>query len=48
MSEKARTSPRMSDAAVQAKTGKNWRQWFEILDAAGARKMDHTRGSWRS
>ncbi len=31
----------MSDAAVQAKTGKNWRQWFEILDAAGARKMDH-------
>lgn len=33
---------RMSDAAVQAKTGKNWRAWFAILDAAGARKMDHT------
>ncbi len=31
----------MSHAAVQTKTGKNWQQWFEILDAAGARKMDH-------
>ena len=32
---------RMSDAAVQAKTGKTWAEWFAILDAAGARKIDH-------
>jgi uncharacterized protein YndB with AHSA1/START domain len=33
---------RMSDAAVQAKTGKTWPEWFAILDAAGARQMNHT------
>jgi len=32
---------RMSDAAVKAKTGKDWRQWFTILDKAGATKMTH-------
>lgn len=32
---------RMSDAAVQAKTGKNWAEWFELLDAAGAETMSH-------
>ena len=31
----------MSDAAVQAKTGKTWPEWFKILDAAGAKKMPH-------
>lgn len=31
----------MSDAAVRAKTGKGWSEWFKILDAAGARKMEH-------
>ena len=31
----------MSDAAVQAKTGKDWKQWFAVLDKAGARKMSH-------
>ena len=34
-------APSMSDAAVQAKTGKTWPAWFAILDKAGARKMDH-------
>ena len=34
-------SPRMSDAAVQAKTGKTWPQWFAILDSAGAVTMSH-------
>jgi len=29
--------PRLSDAAVQAKTGKTWQEWFAVLDAAGAR-----------
>jgi activator of Hsp90 ATPase-like protein len=32
---------RMSDAAVQAKTGKTWTEWFALLDAAGADKMSH-------
>src|SRR6185503_18956319 len=34
-------TPRMSDDAVQAKTGKNWKEWFAILDKAGAKKMTH-------
>jgi uncharacterized protein YndB with AHSA1/START domain len=32
---------RMSDAAVQAKTGHTWPEWFAILDAAGAQQMTH-------
>jgi uncharacterized protein YndB with AHSA1/START domain len=32
---------RMSDAAVQAKTGRTWAGWFAILDAAGAQQMTH-------
>lgn len=32
---------RMSDAAVQAKTGTTWAEWFAILDAAGADRLDH-------
>ena len=31
----------ISDAAVRAKTGKTWRQWFTLLDKAGAAKLDH-------
>lgn len=31
----------MSDEAVKAKTGKNWKQWFAVLDKAGAQKMTH-------
>lgn len=38
---KTKTAPRMSDEAVQAKTGKNWKQWFAVLDKAGAKKMTH-------
>jgi hypothetical protein len=34
-------APRMSDSAVKAKTGKTWKEWFAILDKAGARKMNH-------
>src|SRR6266550_1359843 len=34
-------APRTSDAAVKAKTGKNWKQWFALLDKAGARKLTH-------
>ena len=31
----------MSDEAVKAKTGKAWKEWFAILDRAGAKKMTH-------
>ncbi len=31
----------MSDEAVKAKTGKVWKEWFAILDRAGAKKMSH-------
>lgn len=34
-------TPLTSDAAVAAKTGKSWAQWFAVLDAAGANKMSH-------
>jgi uncharacterized protein YndB with AHSA1/START domain len=33
--------PRLSDEAVEARTGKNWSRWFKHLDAAGAKKMTH-------
>lgn len=33
--------PRMSDEAVESKTGKTWGRWFKHLDAAGAKKMSH-------
>ena len=37
----AKPRERMSDAAVQAKTGKTWPEWFAVLDKAGAAKMTH-------
>ncbi len=39
--EKAKAGPRMSDEAVSAKTGKTWKQWFAILDKAGAQELTH-------
>ena len=33
--------PAMSDIAVGAKTGKTWKQWFALLDKAGAAQLDH-------
>ena len=35
------TTPPISDEAVQARTGKDWSEWFDILDAAGAASMNH-------
>src|SRR5687768_242594 len=35
------TKPKMSDDAVKAKTGKVWKEWFAILDKAGAKNMTH-------
>ena len=34
-------TPSMSDAAVKAKTGKEWDDWFATLDQAGAAKLEH-------
>ena len=31
----------MSDAAVKEKTGKNWKDWFAVLDKSGASKLSH-------
>jgi len=33
--------PSVSDEAVKAKTGKDWGEWFAILDEAGAQNMTH-------
>ena len=33
--------PRLSDEAVEAKTGKTWARWLKHLDGAGAKKMSH-------
>lgn len=41
MPTKQKAAPRMSDEAVQAKTGKTWKQWFAVLDKAGAQNMTH-------
>src|SRR6476619_6669684 len=38
---KQNSGPRMSDEAVAAKTGKNWKQWFAIINKAGGQKMTH-------
>jgi uncharacterized protein YndB with AHSA1/START domain len=34
-------TPKISDEAVAAKTGKTWKQWFGVLDRAGARRKTH-------
>lgn len=31
----------ISDGAVRARTGRTWSEWFRVLDAVGARAMDH-------
>jgi len=32
----------MTDAAIKARTGKDWAGWFAALDQAGAARLDHT------
>lgn len=34
-------SNRISDEAVRKKTGRDWKEWFALLDKAGAKKMAH-------
>jgi hypothetical protein len=42
MASKAQAAkPMMTDAAIKARTGKSWDQWFAALDQAGANKLDH-------
>jgi Domain of unknown function (DUF4287) len=41
MSARKPPTPRMGDEAVQAKTGKTWKEWFAGLNNAGAKKMSH-------
>ena len=39
--KKPRQTRRSSDEVLKAKTGKVWREWFEILDSVGAKKWPH-------
>lgn len=39
----ANKDSRVSVQAVTEATGKNWDQWFEVLDKVGAAKLNHTR-----
>ena len=32
---------KISDESVKKSTGKTWKQWFSILNKAGAKKMEH-------
>jgi hypothetical protein len=41
MADRDVVTPSMSDAAVRAKTGKSWPEWFLILDAACGTSMTH-------
>jgi uncharacterized protein YndB with AHSA1/START domain len=41
MSREAAKAAGISDAAVKARTGRIWREWFALLDAAGARELNH-------
>ena len=38
---KSNTKTMMTDAAIEARTGKDWMTWFKALDKAGAAKLDH-------
>lgn len=33
--------PEVSDEAVQAKTGRAWQEWLDLIDAAGGQRMSH-------
>jgi hypothetical protein len=41
MAENRQAKPTMSDAAIKAKTGMDWEQWFTALDKVGAAKKNH-------
>lgn len=35
------TAPRISDEVVKERTGRDWQQWLDLLDARGGESMDH-------
>ena len=41
MATKTTQSLRVGDEAVKAKTGKNWKEWFSLLNKPGGKKMTH-------
>jgi len=41
VADKQSTGTQVGDQAVQKGTGRNWDQWFQILDEAGAKGMSH-------
>ncbi len=38
---KSKIKTTMTDAAIKARTGKDWAAWFAALDKAGAARLDH-------
>jgi len=38
---KSKIGPKVGNEAVKAKTGRVWKDWFSLLDTAGAKKMTH-------
>jgi len=41
MPARTKQKPGIRDEAVKARTGRDWAEWFAVLDQAGARKMTH-------
>ena len=41
MEKNTRKARHFSDSIVETRTGKNWSQWFRILDQAGGKQMAH-------
>lgn len=39
--DKLKSKSQAGDEAIKKSTGKNWKEWFAILDKAGAKKMTH-------
>jgi hypothetical protein len=35
------SSKKISDSTVNAKTGKDWNQWFSLLDKENAKEKSH-------
>jgi hypothetical protein len=41
MAKAGATTERIGDEALKKKTGKNWQEWFAVLDGEGANKLPH-------
>ncbi len=38
--EKKNNEKKIGDEAVKRATGKEWKEWFELIDKAGGKKME--------